>query len=367
MQDGTALGGTVQDGPVEDGPVEDGPVEDGPVEDGPVEDGPVEDKTVEDGSVAWIDLDGAVNVRDLGALATRDGRFTVPGRLLRGDNLQDLSPADVRRLVDDIGVTTVIDLRSPHEVAAEGPGPLTTAAPVRHLYHSLLPELGTATDAAADPAPDDSSGDTGSAARTDGDSADRDSADRDSADRDSADRDSADRDSDSTRRRASPASVAAQALAIRRRDGARAMSPDDIRVGYYLGYLEDRPDQVVAALRGITQWPGAALVHCAAGKDRTGVVIALALTAAGVERDEVIADYAATGERMHAVLDRLRSSPTYADDTNSRPADEHMPYPQTMATFLDIMDARYGGVLSWLADHGFGPTDVSALRAKLLD
>lgn len=72
-------------------------------------------------AVAWIDLDGAVNVRDLGGLVTDDGRLTVPGRLLRGDNLQDLSPADVRRLVDEIGVTTVIDLRSPHEVAAEGP------------------------------------------------------------------------------------------------------------------------------------------------------------------------------------------------------------------------------------------------------
>lgn len=272
--------------------------------------------------MAWIDLDGAVNVRDLGALATGDGRLTAPGRLLRGDNLQDLSPADVRRLVDDIGVTTVVDLRSPQEVSAEGPGPLTRAAPVRHLYHSLLPELGTATDAAADP-PDAARG-------------------------------------------ASPASVAAEALAIRRRDGALALSPDDVRVGYYLGYLEDRPDQVVAALRGIAQSPGAALVHCAAGKDRTGVVVALALTAAGVRRDEVIADYAATGDRMHAVLDRLRASPTYAEDTNSRPADEHMPYPQTMAMFLSIMQARYGGVLSWLAGHGFGPDDVSALRAKLL-
>lgn len=277
-------------------------------------------------AVAWIDLDGAVNVRDLAALATDDGGSTAPGRLLRGDNLQDLSPADVRRLVDEIGVTTVVDLRSPHEVAAEGPGPLTRAAPVSHLYHSLLPELGTATDAAAD-----------------GDGA-----------------------SHSASRGASPASVAAQALAIRRRDGAMATSPDDVRVGYYIGYLEDRPDQVVAALRGIARSPGAALVHCAAGKDRTGVVVALALIAAGIRRDEVIADYAATAERMHAVLDRLRASPTYAEDTNSRPADEHMPYPQTMATFLDVMDSRYGGVLSWLASQGFGPADLAALRAKLL-
>ena len=67
----------------------------------------------EDERVSWIELDGAVNVRDLGALATDDGRVTASHRLLRGDNLQDLSPSDVRTLVADIGVTTVVDLRSP--------------------------------------------------------------------------------------------------------------------------------------------------------------------------------------------------------------------------------------------------------------
>ena len=140
--------------------------------------------------MAWIDLDGAVNVRDLGALPTGDGQSTVAGRLLRGDNLQDLSPSDVRRLVQDIGVTTVIDLRSPTEVAAEGPGPLTRVESIRHAYFSVLPERGTATDAAAD------------------------------------------------------------ALAMRR-DGAQSRYADDIRAGYYLGYLEDRPDHVVAAVRSI--------------------------------------------------------------------------------------------------------------------
>ena len=48
--------------------------------------------------------------------------------------------------------------------------------------------------------------------------------------------------------------VAADALAIRR-DGAISRYPDDIRCGYYLGYLEDRPDQVVAALRSIARRP----------------------------------------------------------------------------------------------------------------
>jgi len=276
--------------------------------------------------VSWIELDGAVNVRDLGALPTDDGLATAPGRLLRGDNLQDLSAADVRRLVRGLGVTTVVDLRSPWEVENEGPGPLTRVETVRHVHLSVLPELGAATDAAA---PGGAA--TGDAAATDG----------------------------------SATGPAADALA-NRRDGARSRYPDDIRCGYYLGYLEDRPDQVVAALRGIADAPGAALVNCAAGKDRTGVVVALALTAAGVTRDAVVADYAASAERMEAILDRLRASPTYASDIDSTPAAEQAPRPQTMAAFLGVLDDRDGGVNGWLAGHGFGPPDVRRLRAKLV-
>jgi protein-tyrosine phosphatase len=259
----------------------------------------------EDEGVTWIELDGAVNVRDLGALATDDGQVTVKHRLLRGDNLQDLSPSDVRTLVTDIGVTTVVDLRSPGEVTSEGPGPLTRVGSVRHAYHSVLPERGTATDAAAD------------------------------------------------------------ALALRR-DGAKSRYPDDIRCGYYLGYLEDRPEQVVGALRSIAQSAGAALVNCAAGKDRTGVVVAMALTAVGVRRETVVADYAASAERMEAILARLRASKTYASDVDAVPATEQAPRPQTMAAFLDQLDSRHGGVLGWLAARGFGASDVRSLRAKLV-
>ena len=71
----------------------------------------------------WIDLEGAVNVRDLGGLPTEDGSHTAVGRLLRADNLQELSPSDVRRLVQDLGLTLVVDLRSSAELESEGPAP----------------------------------------------------------------------------------------------------------------------------------------------------------------------------------------------------------------------------------------------------
>jgi len=252
----------------------------------------------------WIDLDGAVNVRDLGGLPTEDGRETAGGRLLRADNLQELSASDVARLVRDIGVSTVVDLRSSAELASEGPAPLDAVPGVRHAHHPVIPEIGSATDAAA------------------------------------------------------------EALLIRTTQD-KSRFPGDPTCGHYLGYLEDRPDQVVGALRSIARDQGVALVHCAAGKDRTGVVVALALTAAGVRPEAVIADYAATAERTEAILIRLRRSPTYARDIDSLPAQAHQPRPATMAAFLEQMDNRYGGVSRWLTDHGLSSDELNLLRARL--
>jgi protein-tyrosine phosphatase len=256
--------------------------------------------------VRWIELENAVNVRDVGGLPVDDGSRTRQGQLVRSDNLQDLSPADVTRLVDEIGVTTVVDLRSASEVESEGPGPLKALTSVAHVHLSLLPEAGAMTDVAKD------------------------------------------------------------ALAVNR-ERAIKRDPENVAGAFYIGYLEDRPDSVVGALRTIAAAPGAALVHCAAGKDRTGVVIAMALSAVGVPREEVIADYVATGERIEQILDRLRSSPTYAADIDTIPAHEHDPRPEIMIRFLTHLDEDYGGPLAWLAAHGFDEHDVARLRAKLLE
>ncbi len=252
----------------------------------------------------WIELEGAVNVRDLGGLPAGNGGRTASDRLLRGDNLQELTPSDIARLVQDIGVTTIVDLRSTAELTSEGPAPLDSVAGVRHAHHPVLPEQGAATDVVAD-------------------------------------------------------------VLLTRADQDRSRYPGDPVTGHYLGYLEDRPDQVVGALRSIASSPGAALVHCAAGKDRTGVVVAVALTAVGVPAEVVVADYAATGERTEQILDRLRRSPTYAADINSKDDRSHEPRPETMAAFLEQMDARHGGVTAWLDKHGFGDEDLNLLRARL--
>ncbi|GAA5172153.1 MULTISPECIES: tyrosine-protein phosphatase [Amycolatopsis] len=255
----------------------------------------------------WLELEGAANARDLGGLPTADGGVIADRTLLRSDNLQGLTPADVKLLVEDVGLRTVVDLRSTHEVESEGPGPLRAVERVRHVHLSVLPELGEMTDAAVD-------------------------------------------------------------ALFSRRERTLERYPDDPMCALYLGYLEDRPESVVRALRTIADTPGAALVHCAAGKDRTGVVVALSLTVAGVEREAVVADYAASGTRIAGIMARLRASPTYAPDLEKRGGDDekHRPRPETMEAFLTQVDERYGGPLAWLAEHGFGESDAQRLREKLV-
>ena len=79
-------------------------------------------------------------------LPTTDGGVTVPGRVLRSDNLQTLSADDVRRLVEEIGLREVIDLRTTAEILLEGRSPLRDVEGVTHRHFSLIPERGHHTD-----------------------------------------------------------------------------------------------------------------------------------------------------------------------------------------------------------------------------
>jgi protein-tyrosine phosphatase len=145
----------------------------------------------------------------------------------------------------------------------------------------------------------------------------------------------------------------------------RLRYPDDMLCGHYLGYLENRPDEVTAALRAIANAPGAAIVHCAAGKDRTGVISALALSTAEVEPDVIVADYEATNERLEAIVGRLSRSKMYASDVTSRPVQAHAARGESMKAFLEQLTVRYGGVDGWLEANGFDAGERDKLRAKL--
>jgi protein-tyrosine phosphatase len=115
--------------------------------------------------------------------------------------------------------------------------------------------------------------------------------------------------------------------------------------------------------------PGAlpAVFHCSAGKDRTGVLAALVLGFLGVPREVIVEDYALSAEAMIALLERLKQE--YAESVAE--VERYAPAvisvsPQTMAAFLDSLEADHGS-FDDLA-RSLGVTDaVAQLRATLLE
>jgi protein-tyrosine phosphatase len=267
----------------------------------------------------WLHLDGTTNTRDLGGLPTVDGGETVRGRVIRSDNLQTLSPEDVHRLVDELGVTDVIDLRTTAEILMEGRGPLRDVGSVTHRHFTLLPERGARTDVFA-------------------------------------------AEGDAEELRAQLPADWAQSVLPRQAGDDEGETP---AVRSYLGFLSDGTENVLAALRALAASEGAVVVHCAAGKDRTGVVSALALAVAGVDREDIVADYAQTAEVIEALMAKLAASPTYAGDATGRDVADHTPRADTMRRVLEILDERDGGPIGWLESHGFGADEQAALRARL--
>lgn len=92
-----------------------------------------------------LQLDGSVNFRDLGGYPTADGRTVAWRRLFRADGLGSLSEAD-RQAVGQLGLATVVDLRTPEETERRGRFPVEHL-PVRYHAFPLLDVMPTAEEA----------------------------------------------------------------------------------------------------------------------------------------------------------------------------------------------------------------------------
>lgn len=135
----------------------------------------------------------------------------------------------------------------------------------------------------------------------------------------------------------------------------------------YQSYLDTRPETVVSAVRHVLD-PGAhpVLFHCAAGKDRTGVVAALVLSALGVEDEDIVEDYLLSAVAVEAILSRLGSSSLYRAELDGATVESQRPQRDAMEAFLAALHDR-GGAVEWLVEHGLEQLEVDAARAALLE
>jgi protein-tyrosine phosphatase len=248
-------------------------------------------------------LEAAYNFRDLGGYAAPGRRVTRWRTLFRADGLHRLTVADLG-VMEEIGLRTVIDLRTADELVERGRFPLDVH-PVGYHHVSLM-------DVIWDPgqAPAETSG--------------------------------------------APVADFLLHRYIEMIDGAGA------RIGDIFAILAD-PDALPAVF------------HCAAGKDRTGILAALLLSSLGVVDDDVVADYALTGEAVPRMLAAWKAAAAANPPVEGvapatpTPASFLAAEPDAMAGLLTLIREVHGSTRQYVRTLGVSDAVLADLEAALLE
>ena len=256
-------------------------------------------------------LAAAPNFRDFGGRATHDGRKVRRQRLYRSELLLGLTPRDLHTLAG-LDIRLVCDLRSPGERAR-----MSNEWPEEHPPEILALDINEELSAVQ---PDKW-----------------------------------------TRRLADPTFSAPRAHAALIDNYRRmpASYAEDLRALFERMSRPDAPN---------------VLVHCAAGKDRTGFVVAMVLSALGVTHEGVLEDYLATGELFtyeRLIATRLRTVlhgadlPEYAHASLRVLASVHVDF---IEAALETVRTRFGGVEAYLErECGLTPSRREAMQRVLLE
>jgi len=258
-----------------------------------------------------IDLQGTSNTRDIGGYATRDGHVLRWRQILRSDRLSKLTPEDFRKL-EDIGVKTVIDLRTDREQEQE-PTIWLGEHPPRILHFPI----GDARD-----------------------------------------------DWFSAQRRLLKGNRFTEEQAQRH------------MVAGYQSFVEAGEASLRHTMEVVldpANWP--VLIHCSAGKDRSGIAVSLLLEALGVDREAIVQDYLLTNEVSHtrqkaALLARERTNARGVGRARTGPSAEAW-FPivgvdaEMLNAFYAEIDEHFGSVDAYLDELGVDQAARSALAAAL--
>jgi protein-tyrosine phosphatase len=155
----------------------------------------------------------------------------------------------------------------------------------------------------------------------------------------------------------------------RRPDAAAEATTDTTAIDTIYLLMLERFGHRFAAVLDLISRPGSqpAVFHCAAGKDRTGLVAMLVLGLLGVDRDVIAADYALTDERMPLLMERhlarANGDVALAEVGRQRWAIDAA----AMRTVVDHLVEGHGSIEGYLLAQGLDAAAVERLRTSLLD
>ncbi|MSW27988.1 MAG: hypothetical protein F2849_04660 [Actinobacteria bacterium] len=252
----------------------------------------------------WVDLEGPANFRDLGGLPIAAGGAVRMGVLFRSDSLKMLTDGDLEFLVTTVGLRRVVDLRSGPEIERHGQSDLE-ACGVEIIHQPIV---------------------------------------------------------DETRGPKSKDNPEGQRPEVALREAP--LSLDLI----YLYMLETFPQRFAAAVEALSDPERQPVVfHCAAGKDRTGLIGALVLELCGVERDLIIHDFLLTNDRMELMIERHRESAEASGREAEIEAQTLFPTEEILINLFREFDVRHGGAEAYLLAAGIDPKVIASLRSALVE
>ena len=146
----------------------------------------------------------------------------------------------------------------------------------------------------------------------------------------------------------------------------------------YRSMLDNSAERFAHAIHLVARVNGPVVFHCAAGKDRTGLLAALILGLVGVDDRHVCDDYAATGEvaaQLRQRIEELAADPAHAERFGALRARADWPelveeitsarY-STMANLLDEIRSNDGTITSWALRNGVAASDIAHLHRRLI-
>jgi protein-tyrosine phosphatase len=150
-------------------------------------------------------------------------------------------------------------------------------------------------------------------------------------------------------------------------DAAVAAAPDvsTSTRDVYLIFLERFRSNAAAAVRAVADAPpGGIVIHCAGGKDRTGLLAAFLLHLAGVADGEIAADYALSEERLRPRHEKWFAAAETEEELERLRRISQTPAASMVGVF-DELERRYGGVEQYLRGAGVTDEELELVRARL--
>jgi protein-tyrosine phosphatase len=253
-----------------------------------------------------IDLDGVGNFRDIGGYQTAGGRRLRWRQVFRSAQPDGIEAHEAQRLAEEFGVSTLIDLRHPTEGNAQvgaAPAPLA-AVGVDYRNHSL-------------------------------------------------------QDSDRPY-----SELITEMREFRPERAGQAGRSAELYLEFF---ISRRPDELAAVFETIAETEGAPVIYCTAGKDRTGVTIALLLSMLGVPDGTIADDYDLSNLASERLEDWSRRNGGRVDEmTPERRRALFGVRRDGITQFLTLFRAQFGDVRPFLQAQGVATRSLDRIETRLL-